>query len=59
LVTEVVGLFPPSLSQVLAVGQQTCSCHADVGIDRLYTLVRAFDEELGVEKALDAEDHSV
>jgi hypothetical protein len=30
-----------------------------VAVERLYTLVRTFDEQLGVEESLDAEDDSV
>ena len=59
MVPEVVGLFSPALCQVLSIGKKTRRGDADVGVERLYTLVRALDEHLGVKKALDTEDDSV
>lgn len=56
---EARSLISSSAPEVLSIRQQSCSRHAYVLVDRLYSSVCAFDQELGVEKALGSEDDTV
>ena len=59
MVPEVVRLVSPSTGEMLSISEQTSRRQADVRVDGLYPFVGPLDEELGVEKSLDTEDHTV
>jgi len=59
LIPKVRSLFPSPTRQVFAVGQQPSRGESNVCIERLYSLVCAFDEEFRVEKTFDSEDDTV
>jgi len=54
LISEVRSLVPPSTREVLSVRQQTRCCESNMRVDRLYSFVRALDEEFRVEESLDS-----
>lgn len=58
-VTKVVGLVPQSAGNVLAIREKARSGKTNVLVDRLYPPVRALDQKLRVEKALNTQDDTV
>lgn len=58
-VTEIVSLVAKPTPQMTSIGEEASSRQSDVLVDRLDTAVSPLDEELRVEKALDAENNTV